>query len=81
MAKTDEGNAATKSEGPADSAPAEPEIRIGRARFISPETLAWEVEKWWLDHFPGSAVARDVPAWNVAHAAKEDLKRRLVGLR
>lgn len=60
---------------------ADQEVQIGRARFISPETLFWEVEKWWTDHFPGSAVARNVEAWNVAHAAKEELKRRLVGLR
>lgn len=35
------------------------------------------VEGWWADHFPGSAVARDTAAWNVAHAAKERLKRLL----
>ena len=33
------------------------------------------IEAWWNDHFPGSAVARDT-AWNIAHAAKERLKRR-----
>ena len=36
------------------------------------------IEHWWQDHFPGSAVARDTQAWNVAHAAKEILKRLLV---
>jgi len=36
------------------------------------------IERWWEDHFPGSAVARDTIAWNIAHAAKETLKRRLV---
>ena len=36
------------------------------------------IERWWQDHFPGSAVARDTQAWNVAHAAKEMLKRLLV---
>jgi hypothetical protein len=35
------------------------------------------IERWWEDHFPGSAVARDTQAWNVAHAAKEVLKRLL----
>ena len=35
------------------------------------------IERWWEDHFPGSAVARDTAAWNVAHAAKEALKRLL----
>jgi hypothetical protein len=35
------------------------------------------IERWWEDHFPGSAVARDTAAWNVAHAAKETLKQRL----
>ena len=33
------------------------------------------IERWWQDHFPGSAIARDTQAWNVAHAAKEMLKR------
>ncbi len=36
------------------------------------------IERWWEDHFPGSAVARDTASWNVAHAAKENLKRLLV---
>jgi len=35
------------------------------------------IERWWTDHFPGSAVARDTQAWNTAHAAKEKLKRLL----
>lgn len=37
------------------------------------------IERWWQDHFPGSAVARDTRAWNIAHAAKEALKRLLKG--
>ena len=37
------------------------------------------IERWWEDHFPGSAIARDTQAWNVAHAAKERLKRLLRG--
>jgi hypothetical protein len=37
------------------------------------------IERWWDDHFPGSAIARDTQAWNVAHAAKEMLKRLLKG--
>jgi hypothetical protein len=37
------------------------------------------IERWWADHFPGSAVARDTQAWNIAHAAKERLKRLLKG--
>lgn len=36
------------------------------------------IERWWQDHFPGSAIARDTQAWNVAYAAKEALKRLLV---
>ena len=35
------------------------------------------IERWWEDHFPGSAIARDTAAWNIAHAAKEALKRQL----
>jgi len=41
------------------------------------ELLDASIERWWADHFPGSAVARDTAAWNVAHAAKEALKRLL----
>ncbi len=37
------------------------------------------IERWWANHFPGSAVARDTQAWNVAYAAKETLKRLLSG--
>ena len=37
------------------------------------------IERWWDDHFPGSAIARDTQAWNVAHSAKEMLKRLLKG--
>ena len=36
------------------------------------------IERWWNDHFPGSAIARDTQAWNVAYAAKQMLKRHLV---
>lgn len=35
------------------------------------------IERWWADHFPGSAVARDTAAWNAAYRAKEELKRLL----
>ncbi len=37
------------------------------------------IDRWWSDHFPGSAVARDTQAWNVAFVAKEALKRLLKG--
>ena len=37
------------------------------------------IERWWQDHFPGSAVARDTQAWNVAFAAKKALKQLLKG--
>ena len=35
------------------------------------------VERWWADHFPGSAVAAYTQAWNVAYSAKEALKALL----
>ncbi len=41
------------------------------------ERLDGLIERWWENHFPGSAVARDTAAWNVAHAAKQTLKRLL----
>jgi hypothetical protein len=43
----------------------------------APEKLDGLIERWWADHFPGSAVARDTAAWNVAHTAKETLKHML----
>jgi hypothetical protein len=45
------------------------------SRTVSIDQL---IERWWQDHFPGSVIARDTQAWNVAHAAKETLKRLLV---
>lgn len=44
------------------------------SRTVSIDQL---IERWWHDHFPGSALARDTQAWNVAYAAKETLKRLL----
>jgi hypothetical protein len=45
------------------------------------DVVAAIIERWWEDHFPGSAVARDTEAWNIAHAAKETLKRLLAAAR
>ena len=45
----------------------------------APAAIEQPIERWWADHFPGSAVARDTQAWNIAHAAKEKLKRLLKG--
>jgi len=45
----------------------------------APASIEQLIESWWADHFPGSAVARDTQAWNIAHAAKERLKRLLKG--
>ena len=43
-----------------------------------PSSIDQLIERWWDDHFPGSAIARDTQAWNIAHAAKEMLKQLLV---
>jgi hypothetical protein len=51
----------------------------GIPQFSEPATIDQLIEGWWADHFPGSPVARDTQAWNVAHAAKERLKRLLKG--
>jgi len=45
----------------------------------APPSIEQLIERWWADHFPGSAVARATQAWNIAHAAKERLKRLLKG--
>ena len=44
-----------------------------------PASIEKLIERWWADYFPGSAVARNTQAWNIAHAAKEKLKRLLKG--
>ena len=48
-------------------------------QVAAPRSMEQLIENWWADHFPGSAVARDTQAWNIAHAAKERLKRLLKG--
>ena len=48
-------------------------------QIAKPASIETLIERWWADHFPGSAVARDTQAWNTAHAAKEALKRLLKG--
>jgi hypothetical protein len=50
---------------------------IDEATGDTPNPIDRLVERWWEDHFPGSPVARDTEAWNVAHAAKETLKQLL----
>jgi hypothetical protein len=49
-------------------------------QIAEPVSIEKLIERWWVDHFPGSAVARDTQAWNIAHAAKEKLKRLLKGV-
>ena len=49
------------------------------SQAAAPPSIEQLIERWWADHFPGSAVARDTQAWNIAHAAKEMLKRLLKG--
>jgi hypothetical protein len=51
----------------------------GTNQAAAPPSIELLIERWWADHFPGSAVARDTQAWNIAHAAKERLKRLLKG--
>ena len=51
-----------------------PDHDIREARQAATDAL---VERWFFESFHGSAVARSTEAWNVAHAAKEELKRRL----
>jgi hypothetical protein len=56
-----------------------PEDGSSAAPGGGPSSIDCLIERWWDDHFPGSAIARDTQAWNVAHAAKEMLKRLLKG--
>ncbi len=52
---------------------------FGTIQAGEPVSIDQLIERWWEDHFHGSIVARDTQAWNVAHAAKERLKRLLKG--
>lgn len=65
---------------PKPAAPAPPASPAMPPQAGAGRDLAAIVEQWWVDHFPGSAVARDTEAWNTAHAAKDDLKRRLAAI-
>lgn len=47
------------------------------AQAADPVSIEQLIERWWSDHFPGSTIARDTHAWNVAHVAKERLKQLL----
>jgi hypothetical protein len=59
--------------------PASPEAAPDAAQSEPASAIEQVIERWWQDHFPGSPVARDTQAWNVAYAAKEALKRLLRG--
>jgi hypothetical protein len=38
----------------------------GNIQTAKPGCIDQLIERWWTDHFPGSAIARDTQAWNVA---------------
>ena len=57
-----------------DDGVAAPDAPLPAAAGSSLDAL---IDRWWADHFPGSAVARVTSAWNAAYAAKEALKRLL----
>jgi hypothetical protein len=77
---------------PTPAAAAAPDAQKTKPRSDAPEADEAEhessglariddaVERWFADHFPGSAVARDTLSWNVVHKATEELKRRLAAL-
>ena len=50
------------------------------SQTAAPAAIEQLMKRGWTDHFPGSAAARDAQAWNIAHAAKEKLKRLLKGV-
>jgi hypothetical protein len=54
-----------------------PEKDFDTIPTTDPVSIEQLIERWWSDHFPGSAIARDTQAWNVAHVAKERLKQLL----
>jgi hypothetical protein len=54
-----------------------PEKDFDTIPTTDPVSIEQLIERWWSDHFPGSAIARDTQAWNVAHFAKERLKQLL----
>ena len=54
-----------------------PEKDFDTIPTTDPVSIEQLIERWWSDHFPGSAIARDTQAWNVAHFAKERPKQLL----
>ncbi len=59
---------------------AAPEAELAKYEPTALARIDDVVERWFADHFPGSAIARDTLCWNVVHKATEELKRRLVAL-
>lgn len=51
-----------------------PEGRARRADTLRADIL---IDQWFLESFGGSRVAQSTETWNLVHAAKEELKRRL----
>ena len=51
-----------------------PALAASRA---APDSIDALIERWWMEHFPGSPVAQVTQAWNHALAAKDELKRLL----
>jgi hypothetical protein len=41
------------------------------------KALETKIEVWFVKHFHGSKIAGDTDSYNIAHAAKEDLKKIL----
>lgn len=82
MDKIDAAPAAEPA-GEPSGAPASEHIPAGdnpqapAAAGAGPNAFHALIESWWNEHFPGSAIARDTATWNVAHRAKEALKRLL----
>jgi hypothetical protein len=83
MSDKEETHTITAAEAPGSSHEPAP-------RLLSPAELAEAgvvlsiddiVEQWWNDHFPNSVLSRaGTEVWNLAHAAKEELKTRLKSL-
>jgi hypothetical protein len=57
------------------------EAQRAPVEVVPPSAMDLLIERWFAEHFHGSAVARDTQSWNVVHGAKEALKTLLRAVR
>lgn len=52
-------------------------VPVPREAPAARPSVSDEIERWFHDSFHGTSIGGDTENWNLLHAAKEDLKKRL----